>query len=69
MTKKFTLTPSKTYKTEENATKAVQDLFDNTPQLYIRFIVVENKEGRFYPICIGTDAVQAGTHFHFVTIA
>lgn len=66
MAKHITLTSSKLYATEENAVKAVQKRF---PDCTFRFIIVNDKDGKFYPICLGPDALTAGTHFHFVTCA
>lgn len=66
MAKHITLTSSKLYATEENAVKAVQKRFSMTT---FRFIVVCNEQGKFYPICLGPEALHAGTHFHFVTCA
>lgn len=57
---------SKVYVTEENAVKAVQTRF---PHQTFRFMIVSTPDGKFYPICIGQDAVTAGTHFHFVTVS
>ena len=49
----------KTYATIKNLKKAVE-IFEE-----YRYIVSVTDEGRFYPIFIGTEATQAGIHFHF----
>jgi hypothetical protein len=52
---------AQTYKTEYNALKAVQDRgFDG-----LRFFIMTNEAGRFFPVFLGEAAVQAGVHFHF----
>ncbi len=57
----FSIEATKTYATEANAVKAVvKKGFDN-----LRFFVMQNKEGRFFPVFVGEIAVQHGVHFHF----
>lgn len=62
---------SKYYATERNAIKAVQKLFPDSVDEYqsVRFMVLRNAEGRFIPIFMGQNAVKAGAHLHFITIA
>lgn len=64
MNMEIELTASKTYATEENARKTVKKLgFDN-----LRHFITCNKEGRFFPVFIGMDALKAGVHFHFTVV-
>lgn len=64
MAHEIPLIPSKTYKTRANAVKAAEKF-----QADVRFMVVCTEEGRYYPVFIGHDAIQLGTHFHHVTVA
>ena len=61
----FEITPTKTYATKANAVKAVEkkDIQDSIGGKLIRYTVIQNEEGRWYPIFIGEQAVQAGVHF------
>ena len=58
------ITAVKTYKTEANAVKAVQ----KTRFEELRYFIMQNAEGRFFPVFIGEKAVQEGVHFHFNVI-
>ena len=60
------LTSSKYYKTKDNAIKAVESRF---PDATFRYLITHDVHMGFYPICIGDDALKAGTHFHFVTVS
>ena len=57
MINEFKPQPSKTYKTRENALKAVEKFYGECEEM-LRFMVVQNDEGRFYPIFIGQNALQ-----------
>ena len=63
MCRKFTITPSKTYATEENADKAVQKIFGDNKEL--RYFIMRTAEGRFFPVFVGESAALDGVHFHF----
>lgn len=68
MAKLIHITPTKTYATIENAIKAVEKL--NLPDEYngeqVRYyIACSGETHRFYPVFLGTVAVQLGVHFHF----
>ena len=67
MAKQIELTPVKTYKTRENAIKAVEkfDVADEFQGKQIRYIVMTHTDGRFFPVFLGEVAVQAGLHFKF----
>ena len=62
----------RTYATRENAIKAVERKFGPRMQRtdeQLRYIIYQNKEGRFFPVFIGERALQAGMHFSFNVIA
>ena len=65
MAKCITIEPTKTYATAENAIKAVNRVITNPELANIRYMIVTHTDGRFFPLFIGMDAVQAGIHFHF----
>lgn len=56
----------KTYATEQNAVKAVEkcDISDE-----LRYIIMKNDEGRFFPVFLGMKAIEYGIHFRFNVIA
>lgn len=62
----------KTYKTVANAEKAVRDAgcdeLISHRNLPIRWFVTQGEDGRYFPVFIGEDAVQAGIHFKFNVI-
>ena len=53
---------SKTYATEANAIKAVEKC-EITDEL--RYFIMRNDEGRFFPVFVGMKAIEAGMHFRF----
>ena len=55
----------KTYATRENAIKAFVKAFGE--DVSFNWFIAVNTDGRFYPLCIGQRALDAGTHFHFST--
>ena len=61
MNREFKITAPKTYKTADNARKAVAKVGLEG----IRHFIMINEEGRFFPVFVGQDAMQAGAHFHF----
>lgn len=63
MAKKIEVTSTKTYATEENADKAVAKRYGNSPDL--RYYIAWTKEGRCFPVFIGSSALDHGVHFHF----
>jgi len=67
MTKLIQIIPSKTYATPDNAIKAVEKKFPSTTPEYsqLRYIMQTHTDGRFYPLFIGNQSIQAGVHFHF----
>lgn len=52
----------KTYKTHANAVKAFEAIFGDCD---VRYLVLQNGEGRYFPAALGEKALQAGVHFHF----
>jgi hypothetical protein len=61
MNREFTITAPKTYASRENARKAVAKIGAER----LRHFIMQNDEGRFFPVFVGQEAVQEGIHFHF----
>lgn len=61
MNREFTITAPKTYVSRENARKAVAKIGAER----LRHFIMQNDEGRFFPVFVGQEAVQEGIHFHF----
>jgi|1185.fasta_scaffold387490_2 hypothetical protein len=63
------LEASKTYATRENAIKAVQKVYgpnnDHFGSADVRYVVLQNDEGRWFPLFIGTSALDNCVHFRF----
>ena len=59
----------KTYKTEENAVKAVENWMKPEEHPELRYIIMQDKNGRYVPVFIGQNALQLGVHFTFHVIA
>ncbi|CAB5221013.1 hypothetical protein UFOVP247_70 [uncultured Caudovirales phage] len=60
MSRKFEVTAVKTYANEINADKAVaKSGFSD-----LRHFIME-RDGRFFPVFIGQEAIQRGVHFQF----
>jgi len=62
MNRETEITPVKTYKTKENARKAVAQ---KGLEAFRHFMMIEEKTGRWFPVFIGQEAAQNGIHFHF----
>jgi len=58
-------TPNATYKTRENAQKAVEKLYGTGNEF--SYLIVPDDKGRFYPVCIGNAAIQHRTFIDFYT--
>ena len=67
----ITLTPNRTYATEENAVKAVLKVFPAEAEWCsgLTYILQATPEDRFFPVFIGERALQAQAHFHFCVVA
>ena len=68
----ITLTPNKTYKTRENAIKAVEKVVSTKNHALYQnqtFFIMTHTDGRFFPVFVGERAVQAMLHFHFNVVA
>lgn len=71
------LTPNKTYKTRENAIKAVDKFFADRVGAYkaqgltanLTYFLHTHTDGRFFPVFVGERALHAGLHFHFNVVA
>ena len=59
----------KSYATRENAIKAVQKKFGPNHEHFgsadVRYVVLQGADGRWFPLFIGTSALDHGVHFHF----
>lgn len=62
----FASEPTRSYKTYANAVKAAEKLLGDLDH---RVIIASTKDGRFFPVCIGTKAIQDGVHFHMCVAA
>ena len=60
------ITPNKTYATEKNAIAAVEK---RLADVEVRYFIHRTPEGRFFPVFIGVQALNAGLHFSFNVIA
>lgn len=56
-------TSTRTYASRENAVKAFHKVFGPSPQF--NWTIASTEDGRFFPLCVGERAMQAGAHFHF----
>lgn len=64
------LTPSKTFKTRENAIRAVENFYvDREFQKQITYFIATHTDGRFFPVFIGERAIIEGIHFKFNVVA
>ena len=61
MNREMNITANKTYATNDNARKAVAKLGAEG----LRHFYMQNDEGRWFPMFVGQEALQAGVHFHF----
>lgn len=62
------LQPVKTYKTRENAIKAVEKVVSAMHPANTKgqtFFIATHTDGRFFPVFVGERAVRAMLHFHF----
>lgn len=57
--------PVRTYATHANAVKAVEKKFPASENDGLRYFIMTNEEGRYFPVFIGVKAMDAGVHFHF----
>lgn len=62
MANEVELIPYRTYATKQNMEKAIAKYPQITANHNLRYLVMTNAEGRFYPIFLGQEAVQAGVH-------
>lgn len=61
MNREFQIAAPKTYASKENARKAVAKIGAER----LRHFIMQNDEGRFFPVFVGPEALQEGIHFHF----
>jgi hypothetical protein len=67
----ITLTPNRTYATEENAVKAVLKVFpaDSAQYSNLTYFLQRTADNRFFPVFIGERALQAQAHFYFHVVS
>lgn len=56
---------NRTYVSEANAIKAVEKIYPPDQDLNLRYFIMTNKEGRYFPVFVGQSALQHMVHFHF----
>lgn len=63
------LEANKTYATRENAIKAVQKKYgpncEHSGSADVRYLLVQDDAGRWFPVFVGQSALQHMVHFHF----
>lgn len=64
-TQELKLRPEKTYATAENARAAFNKKFGCT---CLRYMILQDEKGRFFPVAIGQEAASLGVHFHFCVV-
>ena len=69
MAKCINIQPTKTYATAENVQRAVDKKITNPELAGLRYMVVQHTDGRFFPLFVGMEALNAGVHFHFNVVA
>jgi peptide subunit release factor RF-3 len=69
MIKEMNIEPVKTYKTKENAIKAVNKMINLPEKECFRYFIHTHTDGRFFPVFVGTNVLPYGVHFHFNVIA
>jgi hypothetical protein len=65
----YEIKPNKTYATKKNVEIAVAKVIPEDSPLRLRYFIHTHTDGRFFPVFIGTKAVEAGIHFHFNVVA
>lgn len=71
MLKRYNPEVSKTYATKANAIKAAEKAYgghDERMRQDLRYLVMQNDEGRWVPVFIGQECLQYGVHFHFCVV-
>lgn len=77
MATKVELTPVRTYASEANAVKAVENKIDPNSLVELRYFIMPYIDPivgladpvRYFPVFIGLKALDHGVHFHFNIIA
>jgi hypothetical protein len=69
----FKPTPDKTYATYENAIKAVERIYGPSVEGFadtdLRYIIMQDESGRYFPMFIGMASVQHQVFRHFCCMA
>lgn len=73
MAHQIKLTPRKTYKTVDNAVKAVEDKLGPNEAHFgsasAHYLIAVGDDGRYFPVFFGEKALQRGLHFHFCVVS
>lgn len=64
MNREFQIKSAKTFVRKEGARKAVEKLGAG----HLRHFIMQNDEGRWFPVFVGQEALQEGVHFHFSVV-
>jgi hypothetical protein len=65
MAREINLEASKSYATRENARKAIAKYPGIAENQNLRYIIHQLDDGRYIPVFLGQEAIQAGVHFRF----
>jgi len=63
--RRIEITPCKTYKTPQNAVKAVERVIPPEAWPNLRYFIMTHTDGRFFPVFVGQETMRAGVHFRF----
>ena len=66
----YTIEPIRSFATKKNAIAAVNKAFAGivAGKTNYRYFIHQTEEGRFFPVFIGQECIQAGIHFKFNVI-
>lgn len=64
----ITLNSERTYASEARAVAAAEKRFGSETD-GLRYFIARNAEGRFFPVFIGSAAIDRAVYFHFPVVA
>lgn len=68
MATQVVVNPQKTYISPDNARAAIAKYPFIDENRELRYVILQNAQGRYFPAFLGDKAIQAGVHFHFAVI-
>lgn len=68
MARMILMETTKTYSSEANAIRAVEKKYPKIDD-GLRYFIVRNEHGRYFPVFVGESAIEMGVHFDFKVIA